>query len=101
MGTQILTEVAARVDAQHEEELLAGFHRLLQGPMPDGLVRTELVRGTDGEWRIQTVWASRAALDAFRSLPAPAPAPTLFRSVGADPRLTILEVAAGHQTPQV
>ncbi|ABL81603.1 MULTISPECIES: hypothetical protein [unclassified Nocardioides] len=99
MGTQILTEVAARVDAQREEELLVGFHRLLQGPVPDGLVRTELLRGADGEWRIQTLWASREALDAMRALPEPPAAPSLFRSVGAEPHLAILEVAGQYADP--
>ena len=99
MGTQILTEVAARVDAQREEELLAGFHRLLQGPMPDGLVRTELLRGADGEWRIQTLWTSREALDAMRALAEPPAAPTLFRNVGADPHLPILAGAGQSAEP--
>jgi len=99
MGTRILTEVVAQVEAQREQELVEGFHRLLQGPVPDGLLRTELLRGTDGEWRIQTIWASREVLEAMRSLPEPPAAPTLFRSVGAEPHLTILEVAAEHRTP--
>lgn len=101
MDTRILTEVTAQVDARHEQELLEGFHRLLQGPMPDGLVRTELLRGADGAWRIQTLWASREALDAMRALAEPPAAPALFRSLGAEPHLTILEVAAGHRNPQV
>lgn len=99
MTNQILTEVTARVDPARDRELLAGFHQLLQGPVPDGLLRTELLRGTAGDWRIQTLWASREALDAMRASAEPPAAPTLFRSVGAEPQLTILEVAAQHQPP--
>jgi heme-degrading monooxygenase HmoA len=99
MTNQILTEVTARVDPARDQELLDGFHELLRGPVPDGLLRTELLRGDDGDWRIQTLWASREALEAMRAAAEPPAAPTLLRSVGAEPRLTILEVSARHQAP--
>ena len=53
--------------------------------VPGGLVRTELLRGRDRQWRIQTLWRDRAALDAMRSAPEPPAAPNSFRRVGAIP----------------
>jgi len=35
--------------------------------VPDGLLRTELLRGQNGRWRIQTAWRDGAALDAMRA----------------------------------
>lgn len=94
---QVLTEVRATVDPSREEALVTGFEALLTEPRPDGLVRTELLH-VDGEWRIQTLWRDRGALAAMRSDTAEPAAPKLFRSVGAQPQLTILEVRASTGT---
>ncbi|HET7724309.1 MAG TPA: hypothetical protein VFK68_06695 [Propionibacteriaceae bacterium] len=91
---KVMTEVTAVVDAEQESSLVEGFRRLLDGPKPDGLERTELLRGRDGSWRIQTLWRDQQALDAMRAAPEPPAAPTLFRQVGAEPSLQILVVEA-------
>ena len=65
MSGQVLTEVSAVVAIEREAVLLSAYRDLLAQPMPDGLVRTELLRGQDGHWRIQTLWQDRAALDAI------------------------------------
>jgi quinol monooxygenase YgiN len=91
---RVLTEVAARVTPDHVANLQAGFETLLAGPLPDGLLRTELLRGPDGQWRIHTLWRDHEALDAMRASGEPPAAPRLFRAVGAEPTLTILEVTA-------
>ncbi len=91
---RVLTEVSARVTPEREADLQAGFERLLAGPLPDGLLRTELLRGPGGQWRIQTLWRDHEALDAMRASTEPPAAPRLFREVDAEPTLTILEVAA-------
>lgn len=96
MSQHVLTEVSATVAPDREDDLVAGFRELLRSSTPDGLLRTELLRGQEGHWRIQTLWRDRAALDAMRAASEPPAAPTLFRSVGADPSLTILEVTADH-----
>lgn len=90
---QVLTEVTAYVAEDRTAELLEGYAALQAGPFPDGLVRTELLHAPDGQWRIQTLWRDSAALQAMRSSDEPA-APRLFRHVGADPTLVILDVAA-------
>jgi hypothetical protein len=89
---EILTDVSAAVSADREGDLLRGYRELLAQPVPEGLVRTELLRGRDGRWRIQTLWRDRAALDAMRSGPGLPAAPLLFHRVGADPVLTVFEV---------
>lgn len=90
----VLTEVAARVSRDRETDLQAGFARLLEQALPDGLLRTELLQGPDGHWRIHTLWRDREALQAMRAGGEPPAAPRLFREVGADPTLTIFDVTA-------
>ncbi|MBI4901319.1 MAG: antibiotic biosynthesis monooxygenase [Actinobacteria bacterium] len=91
---KVMTEVTGAVDAEQEQALVDGFRRLLAEPKPDGLERTELLRDRDGVWRIQTLWRDQEALDTMRAAPEPPAAPTLFRRVGAEPRLQILLVEA-------
>ena len=91
MAEEILTEVSARVpDAVGN--VTAEFARLLEAPLPDGLLRTELLHGADDEWRIQSLWRDQAALDAMRAGPEPPAAPSLFRRLGAEPVLHVLRV---------
>ena len=96
MSQRILTVVSATVDPSREAELLAGFRSLLTAPVPDGLMRTELLRGATGDWLIQTLWRDRDALDKMRAATEAPAAPRLFRSVGADPSLEIFEVMVEH-----
>lgn len=94
MTSAILTEVSAVVASDRVADLLDRFHRLLRQPMPDGLLRTELLRGDEDTWRVQSLWRDRAALDAMRAGSEPPAAPQLFRQVGAEPTLRILSVEA-------
>jgi hypothetical protein len=96
MNQRILTVVSATVDLSREAELLAGFRSLLMAPVPDGLLRTELLRSAPGAWRIHTLWTDRDALDKMRAATEAPAAPRLFRSVGADPSLEIFEVMVEH-----
>jgi quinol monooxygenase YgiN len=96
MPNPVLTEVAATIDAEHADAVRAAFDELVQGPVPDGLVRAELLRGKDGEWRIQTLWRDMAALDAMRAGSEPPAAPALFRRFGGEPVLRIFDLSASH-----
>jgi hypothetical protein len=96
MSAQILTEVSATVDANREIQLVEGFREITAGGTPAGLVRTELLRGQDGQWRVQTLWRDRPALEAMRARPEPPAALRLFRSVGAEPSLRVYEVEDRH-----
>lgn len=57
MSEQILTSVAATVDADREAELTAGFRSFTDRPLPEGLIRSELLRGQNGNWRLQSLCA--------------------------------------------
>lgn len=94
--TMVLTEVSATVPSDRVGELTEGFAALTRQALPDGLLRTELLGGTDGEWRIQSLWRDQAALDAMRAQPDPPAAPKLFREVGAEPALKFYVVNATH-----
>lgn len=94
MDGQVLTAVSATVAPGREADLVAGFEELLRHALPDGLLRTELLRGADGSWRVESLWRDRAALDAMRAGKEAPAAPALFRSVGAEPSLQVYEVAA-------
>jgi hypothetical protein len=95
---RILTEVSAVVAPEREVDLVAAYRDLVAHPVPDGLLRTELLRGQNGRWCIQTLWRDRAALDAMRADPDGAAAPRLFRDVGADPELALFNVEVHHIT---
>jgi hypothetical protein len=93
---QVLSEVSAVVGPDREAELVTSYRELVAGPLPDGLIRTELLRGPGGRWRVQSLWRDRAALEAVRSNPKPAAAPRLFTQVGAEPELTVFQLTASQ-----
>jgi quinol monooxygenase YgiN len=99
MSGMIMTEVSATIPADRDGDVAAAFAELLQQSLPDGLIRTELLAGRDGEWKIQTLWRDQAALDAMRAGPDPPAAPTLFRQLGAEPVLRIYQIRARHPAP--
>jgi quinol monooxygenase YgiN len=94
MSSHVVTVVSATVGEDRCDALVDGFNALLQTGLPDGLLRTELLHGPDGRWRIQSVWRDRAALDAMRAGPQEPAAPALFRRVGAEPALEIWQLVA-------
>jgi hypothetical protein len=89
MSQQILTEVSAQVPEDRADEVLAAYDGLLSRPLPEGLVRTELLRRRNGEWRIHSLWRDQTALDAMRASGEPPAAPALFRQLGAQPMLHV------------
>ena len=96
MDEQILTSVSAEVDPSRDDELVDGFSALLGGALPDGLVRTELLRGQDGTWRIQSLWRDRAALMAAREAGERPAALVLFERVGAEHAHEVFTVVASR-----
>jgi hypothetical protein len=100
MNRRILTVVTATVDPDREGELLAGFHSLAATPVPDGLLSTQLLQGSNRDWRIQSLWRDRDALDRMRAGSEPPAAPRLFQSVDADPSLQIFEIKVEHDFSQ-
>ena len=56
MPGEIMTEVSAILPGERSDVIPAAFAELAQRPLPDGLLRTELLAGRDGEWKIQSLW---------------------------------------------
>lgn len=54
------------------------------GPKPDGLLRSELLRGQAGAWRIQTTWRDRDAPVAVRESGKPPAALVLLDQLGVE-----------------
>lgn len=99
MTAEVLSEVSAVVTPEREGELVAAYRGITALPLPDGLIRTELLHGDDGRWRILSLWRDRAALDAVRADTRLRAAPHLFEEVGAAPELAVYRVAARRYAP--
>ncbi|MEX5258132.1 antibiotic biosynthesis monooxygenase [Kocuria arenosa] len=67
MSAAVVTTTDTTIEPEREQDLIEGFRRMVAGPRPDGLVRSELLRGQGGAWRIQTTWRDRDALMALRA----------------------------------
>jgi quinol monooxygenase YgiN len=97
----VLTILEAHVEPSQETALKAAYSSATaSGSYPAGLVRTELLHDLRDatRWRIQTLWASREALDAMRGKGTPTGI-LIFRAAGAEPALSIFEViSAGSDT---
>jgi hypothetical protein len=98
MAGQILTVVSATVEPAREADLAAAYRAVIQGQdLPDGLLASALLRGEECHWQIATLWRDRQALDTMRSRPEAPAAPRVFQQVGAQPTLTVFEVAEAIQ----
>ena len=94
MAGQVVTVVSAVVDPAREADLSAAYEVVLGEDLPDGLLASALMRGTENGWQIATVWRDRAALDAMRASGVPPAAPRVFRQAGAEPSVAIFDVTA-------
>jgi len=92
MGPEVVTVVDAMVDREREQDLIDGYRQMKQAPKPDGFVRSELLRGQEGRWRIQTTWRDRDALIALRKSGAAPAALELLDRVGAEHSHGVLSV---------
>ena len=84
MSSPVVTTVDVTIPPDREQELLDGFRRLNDGDKPAGFVRTELLRGQDGAWRIQTAWRDRDAVIALRAAGEPPAALALLDRLGVE-----------------
>lgn len=96
----VVTVLEAYVPVEREEHLQAAYRQAAQDALPPGLVRSVLLRATSDPtlWRIATLWQSREALDAMRGTGTPRGV-QIFRAAGAEPTLSILEVADELSSP--
>ncbi|MEZ0069795.1 heme-degrading monooxygenase HmoA [Streptacidiphilus sp. MAP12-20] len=100
MMSWVLTEANVTVAAEHEGRLIAAYRHLISQPLPEGLIQTEILRGPDGAWRIQTLWRDRASMEAMRASLEGPEAPRLFREIHAKPEFSIFDVVAEWITAQ-
>jgi quinol monooxygenase YgiN len=95
----VLTILEATVPPDRVADLQAAF-RAAAAQVPPGFIRSHLVSAAadPGRWRIETLWRSRDALAAMRQAGTPAGV-LMFRSAGAEPALSIYDVAATIEAP--
>jgi hypothetical protein len=98
MAARVVTVVDARVDAAREDDLMDGYRLMGEGGSPDGLLRTELLRGQEGMWRIQTTWRDMDALMALRSSGVRPAALDLLDSVDAEHSHAWFTVEQAYET---
>ena len=83
MSEAFVTVVDTTVSADQEQLQVDGFRALNEGPRPAGLLRSELLRGQDGAWRIQSVWRDLEAVLALRRAGEPPAVLALLERIGA------------------
>jgi hypothetical protein len=84
MSARVVTVVDATIAQDREQELLDGFEQMNEQAKPAGLLASELLRGQNGAWRIQTVWQDRDALMAVRASGEPPAALALLDRLGVE-----------------
>ena len=90
---RILTCVALIVPEDRDDEVLPAYRALTaDGPRPEGLLRSELLRGQGGRWLIQSLWRDREAIMAARTAGAKPAALLLAEQVGAEHSHDVLTV---------
>ena len=99
MRTPIVTIVDAQLDPAHDAALLAGFAQLTASAWPDGLLRTELLRGQNGAWRVQSTWRDKETVIALRMAGVKPAALALFESLGATHTHAVFSVEQTYAAP--
>lgn len=93
----VMTILEAHV-APEQSAALEQAYRKGAGKLPRGLVQTYLIHSNRDStlWQIITLWASREALNEMRQSSETPDGVLMFRAAGAEPALSIFEVAAQH-----
>jgi len=97
MSSPIVTVVDATVPAAREAELLEGYRQMSESPKPEGLLRSELLRGQEGAWRIQTTWRDRESLMALRQSGVRPAALDLLDGLGAEHSHAVFTIEQGFE----
>ena len=95
----VLTILEATLAPERVPDLQAAF-RSAGASVPPGFIRSHLVSSVADptRWRIETLWSSREALAAMRHAGTPAGV-LMFRAAGAEPSLTLYDVASTIEAP--
>lgn len=92
----VLTVLEAKVPENQWEALRSAYEGPITASLPPQLVQSFLLQSeTDPTiWWATSVWKSRAALEEYRNSVETPGGVLLFRSVGAEPTLSIYNIAA-------
>jgi len=90
----VLTVLEAHLSPEQAPALQAAYAKAGSGPLPPGLVRTELAHDLQDptRWRIQTWWASREALEEMRRSAGTPAGILMFRAAGAEPTISVFDI---------
>lgn len=90
----VVTVLEAHVAAENRAELEREYGALTD-ELPPFILETFLLHEVDSDvWRIVTVWRSRQELEDYRASVETPGGVGILRAVGAEPTLTVFEVAA-------
>ena len=90
----VITMLEAHV-AEDQADVLVGQFRAAGASLPSFIIESSLLHDADSDvWRVVTVWASQNALDGYRASVETPEGVRMFRSVGAEPSLTVFDVAS-------
>ncbi len=89
----VITILEAHVDEKKWSDFQADFKQRT-AELPPQMVRTYLLQDVKDQtlWQIVSVWKSREALDEMRNSGETPTGVLMFRSAGAEPRLSIFNV---------
>ena len=95
----VLTILEATVAPDRAADLQTAF-RTAAAVIPPGFLRSHLIVSSSDptRWRIETLWTSRDALVAMRQAGTPAGV-LMFRAAGAEPSLSMYDVAETIEAP--
>ena len=95
----VLRVLEATVAPERAAYLQAAFQNAAT-QVPPGLLRSHLVTAVADptRWRIETYWTSREVLAAMRQAGTPAGV-LMFRAAGAEPTVSVYDVAATIEAP--
>ena len=91
----VITILEAHVSAEKGPVLQDAYKKGL-AQLPPQMVQTFLIQSTSDKtlWRILSVWKSREALDEMRNSGETPAGILMFRAAGAEPTLSVFDVAA-------
>lgn len=94
----VMTVLEAQVSPEKASMLEAAYRQAIEH-LDVGIAQTFLLQNAKepGLWQIVTLWESREALDAMRQSRETPRGVLIFRTVGAEPSLSVLKVVSHAQ----
>ncbi len=87
-----ITIVEGTVPSELSKEFERNFKEAKNEALPTGLLSTALLKDTkSNDYRIETTWQSKEAIEEMRRVTGTPKAIELFNKVGANPKLAVFE----------